>query len=119
MSTPTSDLDYAPFPAGGDATPDPSVVPRTLRSLFLLRILLCVAAGGLALVKAFLSPPLSAFITGAVTDTYPNLDPWLKVLNLLVSGLLAVALALVLTTLLTQARVQAHLAREDRGLPGV
>ena len=117
MSTPLPSLELDPLP-GAEYTPDPSIAPRTLRSLFQLRILLCVAAGGLALFKAFLSPPLSSFLVGAVMDTYPSLDPWLKVLNLLVSGLLAVALSLVLTTLLTQARLQAYLAREHRELPG-
>ena len=116
-TTPLLPHDAEPFP-GSDATPDLSIAPRTLRSLFQIRILLCVAAGGLALIKVFLSPPLSAFFTGAVTDTYPGLDPWLKALNLLVSGLLAVVLSLVLTTLLTQARLQVHLAREQRELPG-
>ncbi len=121
MSHPVFSPDAAPSAdaAGAESSPDLSVAPRTLRSLFGLRILLCVAAVGLALLKAFLSPPLSAFITGAVTDTYPGLEPWLKVLNLLVSGLLAVTLALVLATLLTQARLQAYLAREHRELPGL
>ncbi len=118
MSTPLPPPEAAVF-VDSESSPDPSVAPRTLQSLFQLRILLCVAAGGLALVKVFLSPPLSATLTGALIDTYPGLDPWLKVLNLLVSGLLAVTLALVLTTLLTQARLQAYLAREHRELPGM
>lgn len=120
MST-TPELYPDAAPAAGavtDYAPDPSVAPRTLRSLFGLRIFLCVAAGGLALVKVFLSPPLSATFSGALTDTYPGLDPLLRALNLLVSGSLAVILALVLTTLLTQARLQAYLARENRELPG-
>ena len=37
------------------------VVPRTLQSLFVLRITLCTAAAILAVVKICLSPPSSAF----------------------------------------------------------
>ena len=90
------------------------VVPRTLRSLFLLRILLCVAATGLALCKILLVPPLSKFFLDIAQDpgVASGLEVWMRAADLVVSGLLAMALALVVATFLIQARIQAQVDRE-------
>ncbi len=88
------------------------VVPRTLRSLFLLRILLCVAATILALIKITLVPPLSKFFLDVSQDVAAGLEIWMHAADLVVSGVLAMTLALVVATFLIQARIQAQVDRE-------
>ena len=90
------------------------VVPRTLRSLFLLRILFCVAATLLALAKIMLVPPLSKFFLDVTQDTNvaAGLEVWMHAGDLVVSGLLAMMLAMVVCTFLIQARIQAQVDRE-------
>ena len=88
------------------------VVPRTLRSLFLLRILFCVAATILALAKILLVPPLSKFFVDISQDSAPGLEYWMHAADLVVSGLLAMTLAMVVCTFLIQARIQAQVDRE-------
>ncbi len=91
------------------------VVPRTLQSLFVLRITLCVAAAILAVVKISLSPPSSAFLIDLLTNTpneHESLATWMNAANLIVSGLLATGLALIVGTYLIQARVLGFVARE-------
>ena len=83
------------------------VVPRTQRALYVLRISLCVAAGALALAKLNLVPPMSSFYVDVFSDRTLDLRPVVQALNLLVSGLLAVFLALIIATFLIQARVKA------------
>ncbi len=89
------------------------VLPRTLRSLFLLRITLCTAGAALALVKIVLSPPVSTFFIDILSDTSAGLESWMKVLNVVVSGLLAACISLVITTFLIQARLKIEASRED------
>ena len=89
------------------------VLPRTLRSLFLLRITLCTGAALLALVKIVLSPPVSTFFIDILADTSAGLESWMRVLNVVVSGLLAACLSLIITTLLIQARLKIEARRED------
>jgi hypothetical protein len=90
------------------------VVPKTLRSLFMLRISLCVLAAGLALVKILLSPPSSGFFLDILRDTEiaAGLEVWMRAANLAISGLLAVTLSLVIATFLIQARLQSQVDRE-------
>ena len=88
------------------------VVPRTLRSLFLLRILFCVAATILALAKIMLVPPLSKFFLDVSQDIAAGLEIWMHAADLVVSGLLAMSLALVVSTFLIQARIQTQVDRE-------
>ena len=92
------------------------VVPRTLRSLFLLRILFCVSATILALAKIMLVPPLSKFFLDVTQDSNvaSGLEIWMHAADLVVSGLLAMTLAMVVCTFLIQARVQAQVDREIR-----
>ena len=98
------------------------VVPRTLRSLFVLRIALCVAAAALAVAKISLSPPSAEFWLDLITDT-PNdhevMAGWLHAADILVSGLLASVLALVVATLFIQARVLGYVSRETADEGGV
>ena len=116
-----------PVPASALARTDPrdmyteeklalirEVVPRTLRSLFLLRIMFCVAATILALAKIMLVPPLSKFFLDISqdTDVATGLAIWMHAADLVVSGLLAMMLALVVCTFLIQARIQAQVDRE-------
>ena len=124
MEEPRVDL---PVPASVAERPDPrdtfteeklalirEVVPRTLRSLFLLRILFCVAATFLALAKVMLVPPLSKFFLDVTQDTNvaAGLEVWMRAGDLVVSGLLAMMLALVVCTFLIQARIQTQVDRE-------
>jgi hypothetical protein len=88
------------------------VVPRTLRSLFFLRILFCVAATVLGLAKIMLVPPLSKFFLDISQDIASGLEVWMHAADVVVSGLLAMMLALVVCTFLIQARVQAQVDRE-------
>jgi hypothetical protein len=88
------------------------VLPGTLRSLFLLRIILCTAAGGLALIKILLSPPLAAVFLDIFSEVVSGLDAWMRAMNLIVSGLLGVALSLVIATFLIQARLQTQANKE-------
>lgn len=91
------------------------VVPRTLQSLFVLRITLCAAAAILAVVKISLSPPSAAFLIDLLTNTGPEhetLSTWMNAANLIVSGLLACGLALIVATFLIQARVLGFVGRE-------
>ena len=83
------------------------VVPRTQRALYVLRISLCVAAGALAFAKLNLIPPLSSFYVDIFSDRTLDLKPFVQALNLLVSGLLAIFLALIIATFLIQARIKA------------
>jgi hypothetical protein len=87
-------------------------VPRHLRSLFVLRITLCFGAAGLALIKILLSPPLSQFFLDVFADYGSGLAAFMRALDLVISGLLAMFLALVIATYLIQARLQAHAERE-------
>lgn len=91
------------------------VVPRTLQSLFVLRIALCAVAAVLAVVKICLSPPSSAFLIDLLTNT-PNdheaLATWMNAANLIVSGLLATGLSLIVATFLIQARVLGYVSRD-------
>ena len=90
------------------------VVPRTLQSLFVLRISLCVAAAVLSVAKISLSPPSSAFLIDLLTNTpedHEHLSTWMNAANLIVSGLLAAGLALIIATFLIQARVLGHVGR--------
>ena len=91
------------------------VVPRTLQSLFVLRITLCTAAAILAVVKICLSPPSSAFLIDLLTNTpseHETLSTWMNAANLIVTGLLATGLALIVATFLIQARVLGFVSRE-------
>ena len=91
------------------------VVPRTLQSLFVLRITLCVAAAILAVVKISLSPPSSAFLIDLLTNTpseHETLSTWMNAANLIISGLLACGLALIVATFLIHARVLSFVAQE-------
>ncbi len=91
------------------------VVPRTLQSLFVLRITLCTAAAVLAVVKICLSPPSSAFLIDLLTNTpndHESLSTWMNAANLIVSGLLATGLALIVATFLIQARVLGYVGRD-------
>ena len=96
------------------------IVPRTLRSLFVLRITLCVVAALLAVVKIALSPPASDFFMDLLTDTTTQrqvLANWFHALNLLFSGLLASVLALVIATFFIQARIRGHAEEELANTP--
>ncbi len=91
------------------------VVPRTLQSLFVLRISLCVAAAVLAVVKISLSPPSAAFLIDLLTnpgDDKEALSSWMNASNIIVSGLLASGLALIVATFLIQARVLGYVGGE-------
>ncbi len=91
------------------------VVPRTLRSLFVLRITLCIAAAALAVAKITLSPPSAAFWIDLLTNTpneHESLSTWMHAADLLISGLLASVLALVIATFLIQARVLGYMDRD-------
>lgn len=87
-------------------------VPHHLRSLFVLRIVLCTGAAGLALGKILLSPPLVNFFLDLLSDYGAGWPALFRATNLVVSGALAVFLALVITTYLIQARLQAEVERE-------
>lgn len=97
--------------------PSPEVIreiaPRTLRSLFQLRIGLCVVATGLALFKVLFSPPLSKFLVDVLAEpaAAPGFSAWLQASNLVISGLLAITLALMTASFITQARVQRQVNR--------
>ena len=96
------------------------IVPRTLRSLFVLRITLCVVAACLAAVKVALSPPASDFFLYLLTDTSTDqdiLNKWFHVLNSIFSGLLASVLALVIATFFIQARIRGHAEEEVANAP--
>lgn len=95
-------------------------VPRTFRSLFQLRILLCVAAASLGLGKILFSPPLSTFFVEVFADpsAYAAVEAWQRAANLVISGLLAVVLALVIATLFIQARLQTQVEKEARAIEG-
>ena len=88
------------------------VVPRTLRSLFVLRMLLCGVASVLALCKVALVPPLSKVFLDISQDIAAGLDYWMHAADLVVSGLLAMTLALVVATFFIQARIQSQVDRE-------
>ena len=91
------------------------VVPRTLQSLFVLRIALCAAAAVLAVVKICLSPPSAAFLIDLLTDTpsaQESLSTWMHAADLIISGLLACGLALIVATFLIHARVLGFVAQE-------
>ena len=97
------------------------VVPRTLQSLFVLRITLCAAAAILAVVKICLSPPSSAFLIDLLTNTpgeHETLSTWMNAANLIISGLLATGLALIVATFLIQARVLGYIGREPLNAGG-
>jgi hypothetical protein len=102
------------------------VVPTTLRSLYMLRISLYALAAALALTRIILSPTVSAFLLDLITDSPAGralLDSWVHALQLVVSGLLAGALALVVATFFIQARLLAQVRREavepgEFALPG-
>lgn len=95
------------------------IVPRTLRSLFVLRITLCVSAALLAVAKVILVPPASDFLLDVVSDpsTHDILQNWVHALNLLTSGLLASVLALVVATFFIQARIRGHAEEEMTSAP--
>ena len=84
------------------------VLPRTLRSLFMMRICLCVVAILLALARITLSPPIAPFLISIFTDGTTNLDAWARSGDVLVSGLLAAFLALIIATFFIQARLKAQ-----------
>lgn len=89
------------------------IVPRTLRSLFVLRISLCAVTAFFALLKVACSQPASGIILDLSVDpTNTNgrelITTWITDLNLLFSGLLASALALVIATFFIQARIRGH-----------
>ena len=91
------------------------IVPRTLHSLFVLRITLYVAAGCLAFVKILFSPPASDFILSIVTDPntdHDKLNNLIHAANLLFSGLLASVIAVVIATYFIQARIRGHADEE-------
>lgn len=91
------------------------IVPRTLRSLFVLRISLCGVAALLAVVKIMLSPPTSEFLIFLISndaDSHRILTDWDHTLNLLFSGLLAAVLALVIATFFIQARIRNQAEQE-------
>ena len=90
------------------------VVPRTLQSLFVLRIGLCVATAILSIIKICLSPPSSAFLIDLVTNTpseHESMSTWVNAGNLIISGLLSSGLALIIATFLIQARVLGYVGR--------
>ena len=100
------------------------IVPRTLRSLFVLRISLCAVTGLLAVVKIGLSQPIAGIFLDLVTD--PSnvsgrelLTTWITDLNLLCSGLLASVLALVIATFFIQARIRGHAEEETSSVTPV
>ncbi len=95
------------------------IVPRTLRSLFVLRITFCVVAAALALVKICLVRPTSEHILDVISDvsTRDLFQSWFSALNLLVSGLLASLLALVVATFFIQARIRGHAEQEMIAAP--
>lgn len=84
------------------------VMPRTLRSLFVLRIGFCLLAILLALTRIILSPPVSTFLLSIFTDGNSGLDAWAQAINLVVSGFLAISLALIIATFFIQAKVRAQ-----------
>lgn len=91
------------------------IVPRTLRSLFVLRITLCVVSALLAVVKILLVPPASDFFLDLLANTASDrhvLESWVGALNLLFSGLLACVLALVIATFFIQARIRSQAEQE-------
>ena len=95
------------------------IVPRTLRSLFVLRITLYVVAACLALIKILLSPPSSDFILSIVTDPttdHDKLNNLVHAMNLMFSGLLASVLAVVIATYFIQARIRGHADEETTDL---
>lgn len=85
------------------------LVPRLQRSLYLLRIIACLVAAGLALAKAVLSPPSVAFFLDLFPDNKAGIGAVVPVADLAVSGLLATVLSLVLATFFIQARLQARI----------
>ena len=87
------------------------IVPRTLHSLFVLRITLYVVAGCLAVAKFVSSPPWSDQILQVVTD--PNVDhdkllSLVRALSITFSGLLATLIAVVIATYFIQGRIRGH-----------
>ena len=91
------------------------IVPRTLRSLFVLRITLCGVAALLAVAKIVLSPPTSGFFLDLLANTQKDrevLTDWVLRLNLLSSGLLACVLAVVIATFFIQARIRSQAEEE-------
>ena len=91
------------------------IVPRTLRSLFVLRITLCAVVAGLAVVKIACSAPFSSWaldILASMPSDRPIYSELISQLNLLSSGLLACALALVIATFFIQARIRSQAEQE-------
>ena len=91
------------------------IVPRTLHSLFVLRISLYVVAGCLAIAKFVSSPPWSDQILQVVTDPtvdHDKLNSLVRALSVTFSGLLATVIAVVIATYFIQARIRGH-ADED------
>ena len=91
------------------------IVPRTLRSLFVLRITLCVVAALLAIMKILCSSPMSDNIVDLLANTSsdrPVLNNWFHNLNLLASGVLACVLAVVIATFFIQARIRTQAEQE-------
>ena len=91
------------------------IVPRTLRSLFVLRITLYVVAGALGIVKVLLSPLFTELFVYLVSTPNTDLNAvngLVHTLNLLCSGLLASVLALVVATYFIQARIRNHAETE-------
>ena len=87
------------------------IVPRTLHSLFVLRITLYVTAACLAVTKIILSPPASDWILSVITDPntdHDKLNALVRALNVMFSGLLATVIAVVIATYLIQGRIRGH-----------
>ena len=82
------------------------VMPRTLRSLFVLRICLCLLAISLAVTRIILSPPVSTFLLSIFTDGTSGLEAWARAVNVVLSGLLATSLALIIATFFIQAKLK-------------
>jgi hypothetical protein len=80
---------------------------------------LCTGAACLAVGKVMLSPPLIGFLLDLLSDYGSGWPALARAMNLVVSGTLAVFLALVITTYFIQARLQAQVERDtvpDRDL---
>lgn len=91
------------------------IIPHTLRSLFVLRISLCVVVACLAVAKICLVPPAAGFFLDLLTNNASERElvtGWMHGLDMVVSGLLATALALVIATFFIQARLQGYAQRE-------
>ena len=93
------------------------VVPRTLRSLFVLRITLLRcrrrAGGGQDHpVAAFLAAFWIDLLTNTPNDS-EHLSTWMHAADLVISGLLASVLALIIATFLIQARVLGYVGSDS------